>query len=587
MELKEIKLADIVISKTNPRKTFDEQSIEELAQSIIEKGVLQPIVVRVNGKPGKYELVCGERRVRASLKAQTAKKTITTIPAVIRQLTNEEALEVQIIENLQRKDVHPMEEAVAFKGLIDLKKFDVHEIAKRIGKGPQYVAQRLKLNDLIGEFQKAFFQDRMTTTTAFALAKLRAEDQKEIWEDDYAGNEQKIELDRWTLNRYKNDLNDPPFDKEDISLNPTMGACSGCQFNSASNTLLFPDTATNAICLNSECFKTKCDKFFTKELHVAKGNPEVVLVSGNFSTGKDENELIKKGEQVFNRHQYDLHKKPEAPVYADFEEDLQDGDYDTKEEMQKYYDREVKSYETECEQYSKMVESGKLIKAFVVAGDNKGKYIYVKLTKNAKAAKSTAAGAQSKEDSGAITIEDIKAEIERIKDAEKRKKELDLEKIHFATNELFQKYKKFAESQEALGVEELRGAVLFLFETNYNAKGTCEKLLKSQGSYSNADLAIYKKLEAMKHSQLSQVFHAMLRTSILAKLSPTKGGANQRPDANGHAAAFNSIAKLYMPKEIEEIEMNQLNERANREVRVDARIKSLTKKISELKSAKK
>lgn len=267
MELKEIKLADIVIGKTNPRKTFDEQIIEELAQSIIEKGVLQPIVVRVNGKPGKYELVCGERRVRASLKAQTAKKTITTIPAVIRQLTNEEALEVQIIENLQRKDVHPMEEAVAFKGLIDLK--------------------------------------------------------------------------------------------------------------------------------------------------------------------------------------------------------------------------------------------------------------------------------------------------------------------------------KFAESQEALGVEELRGAVLFLFETNYNAKGTCEKLLKSQGSYSNADLAIYKKLEAMKHSQLSQVFHAMLRTSILAKLSPTKGGANQRPDANGHAAAFNSIAKLYMPKEIEEIEMNQLNERANREVRVDARIKSLTKKISELKSAKK
>lgn len=109
MELKEIKLADIVISKTNPRKTFDEQSIEELAQSIIEKGVLQPIVVRVNGKPGKYELVCGERRVRASLKAQTAKKTITTIPAVIRQLTNEEALEVQIIENLQRKDVHPMQ----------------------------------------------------------------------------------------------------------------------------------------------------------------------------------------------------------------------------------------------------------------------------------------------------------------------------------------------------------------------------------------------------------------------------------------------------------------------------------------------
>lgn len=585
-ELKELKLDDIIISRTNPRKHFDEESINELAQSIIEKGVLQPIVVRLNGKPGKYELVCGERRLRASKVAQTAKKTITTIPAVIRELTDDEALELQIIENLQRKDIHPMEEAVAFKGLMVMKKMDVKEIAGRVGKSPNYVAQRVKMNDLIEPFQKAFYQDRMTIQMAVTVARLRPEDQKEIWEEEFEDNDHiKVEVGKWILNKYNNSLNDAPFDKADPTLNKAMGACGGCPFNSASNSLLFPEEANNAICLNTACYKIKCGNYFAKELKAAKDNPETVLVSTSYSMGKDAKDLIAKGEKVYAYGQFDKEDKPEAPDLND-DYAYDPDDYESDKERMDDFNRDVKEHEKELKEYEKKITSGKFLKAFVVEGDDKGRYVYIELRKGKAEAKPTGAALKAKQAEGTVTADDIKVEIQRVKDGEKRKKEIDHEKIHYATDELFQKNKKFKENQGPLSVEETRAAILFIFENNHHAKGICEKLVKSQGSYSNSDFAVFKKLEAMKYNELNQILSAMLRHAFLNKLAPIKGGSNQRPDANGHAAAFTAVAKLYIPKEIAEIEMNQLNERANREVKVEARIKSLTNKMKELPSQK-
>lgn len=190
--LEMVKLKQITISKTNPRKKFDEESIKELSDSIFQKGVLQPIVLRKVGKG--YELVCGERRFRAATLVMESNPERDAIPATIHELTNKEAMEIQIVENLQRKDVHPMEEAVAFKGLIDLKTYDVQEIANRVGKSVTYVAQRLKLNDLIEDFQKAFYSERMTIATALKIVKLRKEDQQVYWEDNFEGVIGKPEL---------------------------------------------------------------------------------------------------------------------------------------------------------------------------------------------------------------------------------------------------------------------------------------------------------------------------------------------------------------------------------------------------------
>ncbi len=581
MELKEIPLKDIVISKTNPRKTFDEASIEELAQSIFEKGVLQPIVVRKNGAPGKYEIVCGERRYRASIKAQVLNKNLTTIPAVIRELTNEEALELQIIENLQRKDVHPMEEAVAFKGLIDLKKFDVHEIAKRIGKGATYVAQRLKLNDLIEQFQKAFYQDRMNLTDAMKLCKLAAADQKEIWKEDGEG-EGKISVDDWMLRKFMGDLNNAPFDINDKDLKKDMGACTGCQFNSASNSLLFPDAARKATCLNSTCYQQKANLSYSVELKKATEDPAVVLISGSYgSLDKDARALVNKGMEVYSRSHYNTERKPEVPDLSEFEEDLGDGVYDTQEEMMKEYNAKVKQYDKDLVEYNKKIASGKFLRGFHVEGDGKGTYDIVTLRKDSKPAK-TLAGAKAKAETEGVSAEDIKGEMQRVRDREKRNKELDMEKIHYATRDVFNKNKSFKENKEDLSFEEMCGAILVMFE-NHAARSAGEKFFKTSSSYSSNNLAVLKKLQAAKFNELTQALNLMFRAAIMDKLAPINSASNQRPDANGHASAFALIAKQYVPKQIEEIEKNQLEERSKRETKVAGRLNGLQKKLAEIK----
>lgn len=131
LQFQQIPLKDITPDPNQPRKFYDEQSMQDLTDSVRESGVLQPILVRKKAKGKGYLLVCGERRYRASVAVQTAFKTRDTIPAVIRELSDEEALQLQIVENLQRKDVHPMEEAVGFKSFIEGKNWSFEEIAKR------------------------------------------------------------------------------------------------------------------------------------------------------------------------------------------------------------------------------------------------------------------------------------------------------------------------------------------------------------------------------------------------------------------------------------------------------------------------
>lgn len=178
-----IPLDEIRPSKTNPRKSFDKVQLEELAQSIREKGVLQPILVRPaadNGKGDDYELVAGERRYRAAKDAG-----LLQVPAVVRQLTDIEVIEVQVIENLQRTDLHPLEEAEGYRQLM-AKKYDVAKIAARTGRSVKYVYDRVKLLSLTKAAQKAFLAGEFTTGHAVILARLRPADQERAMGDPRA-----------------------------------------------------------------------------------------------------------------------------------------------------------------------------------------------------------------------------------------------------------------------------------------------------------------------------------------------------------------------------------------------------------------
>src|ERR1044071_5630659 len=132
----------IELSGTNPRKHLTESSIDELAESIKVHGVVQPLTVRPNpNREGEwYELVFGERRFRASVKAGKA-----TIPALVRHLDDETMWELQIIENVCREDVHELDEANGYQTLINDHGYDVKRLADRIGKSKEYVYKRLKL----------------------------------------------------------------------------------------------------------------------------------------------------------------------------------------------------------------------------------------------------------------------------------------------------------------------------------------------------------------------------------------------------------------------------------------------------------
>lgn len=182
-EYRDLALAAIVPSETNPRSHFHDGYLEELAASIREKGVIQPILVRLRpgGDPDKagadYELVAGECRWRASTLAGQR-----FIPAIVRQYSDEQVLELQLIENLHRRDLTPLEQARGYRALIDTNptKHSAESIAQRLGMSPQWVWDRMKLNDLVPEAKKILEAERMTVGHAILIARLKPADQARV-----------------------------------------------------------------------------------------------------------------------------------------------------------------------------------------------------------------------------------------------------------------------------------------------------------------------------------------------------------------------------------------------------------------------
>ena len=141
-----VSVANIQPSNYNPRKRFDETGLDELAESIKQQGVLQPITVRPIADTDRYEIVFGERRYRASVIAG-----LEEVPAIISELSDEEAQEMAVTENLQRKDVTPTEEANAYKQLIDSGRHTVETLSVLFGKSENYIRTRLNFSTLIPE----------------------------------------------------------------------------------------------------------------------------------------------------------------------------------------------------------------------------------------------------------------------------------------------------------------------------------------------------------------------------------------------------------------------------------------------------
>jgi ParB family chromosome partitioning protein len=162
--IREVAVGRILPNPAQPRLSYEEDSLTELADSIREHGVLQPILVRPVGS--QYELIAGERRWRASRMAQRE-----SIPAIVVEFDDETALEVSIIENLQREDVSPLEEAAMFRKMTDLG-YSVRQLAQKIGKDKGYVENRIRLSEAPPEIRELVSVRKDTLSHAYELMKI-------------------------------------------------------------------------------------------------------------------------------------------------------------------------------------------------------------------------------------------------------------------------------------------------------------------------------------------------------------------------------------------------------------------------------
>ncbi len=161
-EVVQLYLDDIIPNRFQPREVFDEKALKELAVSIKEHGVIQPIIVRnVNGK---YEIIAGERRYKASALAG-----MTRIPAIIRNLDDKESSKVALLENLQRKNLNPIEEARTYQKILEIDQMTQEELAKTMGKSQSSVANKLRLLSLPDEVQDALLKEQVSERHARAL----------------------------------------------------------------------------------------------------------------------------------------------------------------------------------------------------------------------------------------------------------------------------------------------------------------------------------------------------------------------------------------------------------------------------------
>jgi len=266
-------------SPTNPRRRrgLDIDSLNALATSVRAHGIAQPILVRplpaarveetsqLEPRPA-YEIVAGERRWRAAQIAELA-----TMPMLVRQLSDEAVLEIQLVENIEREDLDAMEEAEGFALLRDKLGYTVEQIADRIGrgKGASYVRKAMKLLDLTPESREAMYDGHLGRSTGLLVARYPAERQAAVVEyiKSQAVNGEPAPfraIATALYSRFNTQLAQAVFDIEDASLVPAAGACSGCPKRTSTAQDLFGDAehATDS-CTDEGCFAAK------KAAHVA------------------------------------------------------------------------------------------------------------------------------------------------------------------------------------------------------------------------------------------------------------------------------------------------------------------------------
>lgn len=427
------KLKQIKLTGLNPRKQFDDASISELAESIKQVGILSPLICRsIVKSKGQVELVCGERRFKA---AQLA--GLDEVPVILRELTDDEALDLMITENLQRKDVSPMEEAQAFLNLLEKRSYDILMLVSRFGKSETFIRMRLKLNDLIEPLRELLDKEIIGIGHAMEICKLDGKIQQELYEDKYEDREGWWEaptlkkLKSYILSNFMLNLSGATFSLDDNTLDEKAGTCISCIKNTACNMLLFPDSPAEGVCTDRSCFKNKSAIQFDRELkRIQEQDPDIIIGYPSHIYGDDEKQakaLIKQGVPAIELGYHSGYIEVSAPEPPEV---LDRDDYEDEEEYQeglKDFETELEEYANDLQEYSEKIKGSNLLKTFIIAGNDKGKILYYERTGNENTGPRESSLSES---------EFASVQIATLKEKDKRNAELAFEKTYFKVKEL-------------------------------------------------------------------------------------------------------------------------------------------------------
>ena len=281
LAVKNINLSLIEPSPLNPRKTIDEEGIRELADNILQHGLLQPITVRTieadsKDPVGHFEIVCGERRFRAfKLNLERVPGYTKKIPCIVREMSDADALDAMITENLQRKDVDPIEEAFAF-GQLNKHGKSIDEIAARFGKSKRFITERIKLDSLLPELKKMVTDDKLHIGAAMHICKLTEDEQRKFL-DGFADEEEVTKSDAEKFTDYLF-MEIERADWESDFEGTCNTTCEKCPFNNANAGCLFYEMKPHdAVCTNRDKWNAKRNSWL---LHIVEENADVLVKSG-------------------------------------------------------------------------------------------------------------------------------------------------------------------------------------------------------------------------------------------------------------------------------------------------------------------
>ena len=369
----DLDIATVHPSRDNHRKTFNDASLQELAESIREVGVLQAIAVRPRTEGG-YEIIYGERRYRASLLAGA--KTIKA--AVYNNVTDDEAEDMSLSENLQHEQVRPTEEARAFKRLLEKGRYDIYSLAGRFGRSEKYIYTRLKLNELYAPIGELLDNETITISVAEEISTYEPNIQKDVYEkhlkegngEDWTGYTLNL-FKRYFEKYYTTDLEQYKFDKTE---------CKACVHNAA-NYNLFAEHNGCGHCTNRKCLEAKNAAHVAKETEkLLKSDPKLVVARPYYGSRNDMalQKLDKKGHEIkeldYNVSAREFPKAPEAPKKEQF---TQTKEY---EQAVQTFERRNEEYARKVEELGRMKEEGR-IKTYVRVGQTEPELCYVEINR--------------------------------------------------------------------------------------------------------------------------------------------------------------------------------------------------------------